>query len=408
MRWQLVPILPVLFGVACAQAALGLSTPLIPLLLLGNGAQSPLIGAVASCYFVGFLVGALLAPITVRRVGHVRAFALFAAVCADCALLMALSHGALAVAVLRLATGFGSSALFLIAESWLNDRADTTTRGRIFSAYLVTSWGASAAGPLVLNVVIASPTLFVLVGIAFATAVLPMAATVQPNPPVPPARRLSPWALARISPLGLACAGVAGMANSSFYSLVPVYLQRHGQGGGAVAAVSAAALLAALAIQVPVGLLSDRYGRRSLTLATLAVGVAAALALALVGWPGLWAVAALAMVYAAATAPLYGLGAGQTNDRMERGDYVAASGGLLFTWALGASFGPSLAGGAMGLLGPAGLFAFLAGALSLMAGFTVSRMLGRPEVPRDRRAPFVPTPAPPKQTLIIQRPTFEG
>ena len=403
MPWRLIPILPVLLGVACAQVALGLSTPLIPLLLLQNGAQSPLIGAVASCYFVGFLAGALLAPVAVRRVGHVRAFALFAAICADCALLMAFGHTALAIGALRLATGFASSALFLIAESWLNDHADSGNRGGVFSAYLVTSWGATAAGPLVLNVIPASPLLFVLVGLAFATAVVPMAATIQPNPPVPPAQRLSPWALARISPLGLACAGVAGMVNSAFYALVPVYLQRHGQGGGAVAAVSSLALIAALSIQVPVGLLSDRYGRRRLTLATLAVAVAAAGVLALVGWPGLWAMAALAMVYAAATAPLYGLGAGQTNDRMARGDYVAASGGLLFTWALGASFGPGFAGAAMGILGPAGLFAFLAGVLTLMAAFTVSRMLGRPEVPRDRRAPFVPTPAPPRQTSVAAR-----
>ena len=403
MPWRLVPILPVLLGVACAQLALGLSTPLIPLLLLRNGAQSPLIGAVASCYFLGFLTGALLVPVAVRRVGHVRAFALFAAVCADCALLMALSHGAASVAVLRLATGFSSSALFLIAESWLNDHAHGGNRGRVFSAYLVTSWGASAAGPLVLNVVPPTPLLFVLVGIAFATAVVPMAATIQPNPPVPAAKRLSPWALARISPLGLACAGVAGMVNSAFYALVPVYLQRHGQASGAVAEVSSLALVAALSVQVPVGLLSDRYGRRRLTLATLAMAVAAALVLTIAGWPGLWPMAGLAMVYAAATAPLYGLGAGQTNDRMERGDYVAASGGLLFTWALGASFGPGLAGAAMGLVGPAGLFGFLAVVLTLMAVFTVWRMLGRPEVPRDRRSPFVPTPAPPKQTLIAAR-----
>lgn len=403
MPWRLVPILPVLLGVACAQVALGLSTPLIPLLLLQNGAQSPLIGAVASCYFVGFLTGALLAPVAVRRVGHVRAFALFAAICADCALLMAFSHGAVSVGLLRLATGFASSALFLIAESWLNDRADGGNRGRVFSAYLVTSWGASAAGPLVLNVVAATPMLFVLVGLAFATAVVPMAATIQPNPPVPPAKRLSPWALARISPLGLACAGVAGMVNSAFYAMVPVYLERHGQAGGAVAAVSSLALLAALSIQVPVGLLSDRYGRRRLTLATLLAAIAAAVVLALAGWPGLWGMAGLAMVYAAGTAPLYGLGAGQTNDRMERGDYVAASGGLLFTWALGAAFGPGLAGAAMGVVGPAGLFGFLAAVLTLMAAFTVSRMLGRPEVPRERRAPFVPTPAPPKQALIAER-----
>ena len=104
------------------------------------------------------------------------------------------------------------------------------------------------------------------------------------------------------------------------------------------------------------------------------------------------------------TAPLYGLGAGQTNDRMERGDYVAASGGLLFTWSLGSAVGPSLAGVLMGRAGPAGLFVYLATVLGSLGVFTVARMLLRSEVPAEQRGGYVPaTASPPRHSELVSR-----
>src|SRR5690349_18314653 len=88
MPFSLAPVTPVLFGVVIAQIALGLMTPLIPLLLLGEHASTPMIGAVASAYFAGFLVGTLVTDRIVRRVGHIRAFAVFAAISADATLVM--------------------------------------------------------------------------------------------------------------------------------------------------------------------------------------------------------------------------------------------------------------------------------------------------------------------------------
>ncbi len=401
MPLRLVPIAPVLLGVVCAQAALGLMTPLIPLLLLRVGASSLAIGMVASAYFVGFLAGALTADRIVTRVGHIRAFAVFAAAAADAALLLTFCDQAWQMALLRLAIGFASSGMILVAESWLNDRADATTRGRVFGAYLVASWGASAGGPLALNVVRPSPLLFVLVGLAFATAVLPMALTMQPNPEVPRQAHMGVGKLFRISPVGVACALASGLLNSAYYAMAPVYLQRVGYGAGEVAAFISASMVAGLAVQVPVGWLSDRFGRRKLTLAVLTCGFASAIALVLAGHLPFAALTAIGFAYSGVTAPLYGLGAGQTNDRMARGDYVAASGALLFTWSLGSSVGPFLAGGVMAGVGPAGLFAYLIAVLGVTALFTLVRMLQRGEVPAEQRGAFVPSLAAPVRSVQL-------
>jgi MFS family permease len=401
MPLPLGPIAPVLLGLICAQGALGIMTPLIPILLLQLGASSPAIGAVASCYYLGFLGGALTADRIVMRVGHIRGFAVFAAVAADAALLLVFTAAAWEVALLRMFIGYASSGMFLVVESWLNDRSDPTNRGRAFGAYLVASWGASALGPLALNVVTASPVMFVLVGIAFATAVLPMALTRQANPVVRPQAHFALVRLFRVSPVGVACCLASGLINGAYYSMVPVFLELRHYGAESVAAYISAAMVAGLLVQYPVGMLSDRYGRRPVMIGSLILALAVTVTLSLAGNVSFIGVTVLGFLFSGVTAPLYGLGAQQTNDRMERGDYVAASGGLLFTWSLGSAASPGIAGLVMGRAGASGLFFYLGAVLFALGVFVAARMQARGEVPRAQRGTFVPAPsAPPRHSEL--------
>jgi MFS family permease len=395
MQIRLTPIAPVLLGAVSYQVGLGIMTPLIPLLQLQAGASSPAIGVVASAYFIGFLAGALTARPVVTRVGHIRAFAAFASTGANATLLMLFFDAAVMAAALRLVIGYAAAGLSLVAESWLNDRADAGTRGRIFGAYLVGSWGAAVLGPLVLSVEAVSPRLYVLAGIAFALSLLPMALTHESNPTVRGSTRLSLWRLYRISPVGVVCCLAAGLLNSAYYPLVPVYLQRHGYATTTVGAFVAIISVAGPLVQYPIGMLSDRFGRRPIIIVTLVGGFLLAGLMDLIEGSSLALLTILGFLLAGVMAPLYGLGAGQTNDRMQRGDYVAASGGLLLAWSLGSSIGPSVAGEMMGRMGPSGLFAYLAVTLGGLALFTGARMLMREDVPRAERSAFVLAPAVP-------------
>jgi MFS family permease len=112
-------------------------------------------------------------------------------------------------------------------------------------------------------------------------------------------------------------------------------------------------------------------------LATSFGSAAAALGLYFVGQHSFALLAGLIFVFEGLMAPLYGLGVGQTSDYIEKKDFVAASSGLLFAWGLGSAIGPALAGGLIGLLGPRGLFLFMAGALAAFIAFLIARMLIR-------------------------------
>ena len=365
---SLSPIAPVLVGMAFAQSALGLMATLIPLLLLRAGWSSEVIGLVASSYFVGFLAGSLTSARLVIRFGHIRAYAALAAVAVVTALGLEFLGHPVAMAGTRILIGYASSGLFLVTESWINDRADGATRGRFLGAYMVVTWGAAALGSLLLRLTPPDGTLFAVVGMCFAAAILPMALTRQNNPVLGQERRLGLRALLAISPVGVACCFASGLLNSAFYALMPAYLGRIGFDAQAIPTFASAITVAALLSQYPVGLLADRIERRRLTALVLALAFAAALVLVLSGAVWGWIVVS-GCVLGGAISPLYGLGAGQMNDRLERSEYVAAAGGLLFTWSVGAAVGPAAAGELMGAVGPVGLFVYLGLAIALVAGF---------------------------------------
>ncbi|GAB0115106.1 MFS transporter [Acidisoma sp. C75] len=400
-------ILPVLIGVLIAEVALGMLTTLIPLDLAARGLSARAIGLVGSGYFLGFLLGTLTCARLVRAVGHIRAFGVFLTVAADCALAMLLAHDPLVWAALRLLMGWMLSGMFLVAESWLNDKADNTSRGRVFGAYLLVSWGGAALGPLAYALMKTADRALIITGIAFATALLPMALTPTQSPPLGERRRFGLWRLFNISPMGTTCVLASGLVNSSFYTLAPLYLERHGFAPEQIPTFLSAALAAALVVQYPVGMAADRYGRRPITVAALGLAVIVSLLFPLIGrGAAFWVLILLGCVLSGVTAPLYGLGAGQTNDRVERADYVASSGGLLFAWAVGASIGPIAAGLVMARLGPNGLFFFLALCLLALSGFTLFRMRRRPGVVSE--SAFVPARAAPPQLLIPEGPAPEA
>jgi MFS family permease len=395
-------IVPVLIGVLIAEVALGMMTTLIPLDLTAHGVRDGVIGTVGSAYFLGFLLGTLTCARLVRAVGHIRAFTVFLALAADCALLMTLTDRPIVWAGLRLIMGWMLSGMFLVAESWLNDKTDNATRGRTFGAYLFISWGGAALGPLAYGQLRDANHSLIMVGLAFATALLPMALTPVSNPPLGERRRFSLGRLFNTSPMGATCVIASGFVNSSFYTLAPVYLERHGHSQQQIPSFLSACLVAALVVQYPVGMAADRFGRRPMTVVALALAVVVSILFSVLGTAPFWVLVILGAALAGVTAPLYGLGAGQTNDRVARSDYVAASGGLLFGWAVGSSVGPVVAGVIMAHAGANALFVFLAVTLLALSGFTLLRM--RQTAGVESESAFVPARAAPPQLSGLDEP----
>jgi MFS family permease len=383
----------VLLGFGLLSIANGALFALIGVRLAAAGVSSTTIGLIMSAYFVGLLAGSLSGDRIITRVGHIRAFAVFAAAAAITVLALAMTDELGLWSILRAVAGYCMAGLFMTMESWLNHRAANEIRGRTFAVYAVTSGAAVATGPLLLN--LGDPRdfeLFSLMAILYAAALLPVALTRTGNPEMARRQRLGLARLFAISPLGVIGCLTAGLVNSSFYGLGAVYGQSVGLSSAAVSAFITVTLVGGLLAQFPVGIASDRMDRRHLMLyLTLAAAVAAG-AIALFGVRAFIPLATLGFVMDALAHPLYGLSVAQTNDYVARDEFVPAAGGLLLAYSIGASIGPIASSMAIAGLGPSGLFAFIAVVLLALAAFTLYRMRRRVAKPVADQGEFVTVP----------------
>ena len=112
------------------------------------------IGSIMTGYFVGYFAGANKIPELVGKVGHIRVFAAFASMASLSILIHAVFVNPVVWTIARLITGFSIVSVFIVMESWLNDRANNRTRGQLLSIYMfVTLIGLSFGTCLEVHIV---------------------------------------------------------------------------------------------------------------------------------------------------------------------------------------------------------------------------------------------------------------
>ena len=406
MPSAIVSISALLLGAAMLLWGNGLQGILLPVRATIENFSTSTIGLIASGYSLGFVISCRYAPHIVRRVGHIRSFAVFAALAACLVLLFVLVVHPLVWVVLRMLSGFCFAGLYMVIESWLNESAENSNRGQIFSTYMVLNLTAITLGQLVLP--LGDPaafTLFAVTAIAVALALVPIALTTSTAPQPLRQVQLRLGRLYRMSPVGLAGCFFVGLANGAFGGLGAVFADAIGMSTTGIALFMSAALIGGALVQLPLGWLSDRVDRRQviamacgfamifgLMLAALGDGHAGTPVLGL-GWltASLHPAVLIAVIalYGGFAYPLYGLCVAHTNDFVSREEFIEASSGLLLTWGIGASIGPLVAALAMELIGLGGLFLYTALVHSSFALVTLYRMTRREAVPAPERADFV-------------------
>ena len=417
MSQAIGPLTALLLAVAILFFGNGILGVLLPVRATLEAFATTSIGLIAAAYSVGFMVGCLSMPYIVRRVGHIRAFAVCAAIAASGVLVMPLAVHPGVWIPLRALSGVCFAGLFMVIESWLNERATRVNRGQVLATYMVINLSAVTAGQMVLP--LAAPTgfaLFAVTAIAITLALVPVGLTTSSAPQPLRQVRLRLGRLYAMSPVGVVGGFFVGLANGAFGGLGAVFATQIGMSVAGVALFMSAALVGGALAQVPIGRLSDRVDRRKVIAAACALAAIAGGLLALLGdarQGGLLlsadvaladlsplALVAVAALFGAAIYPQYSLCVAHTNDFVGREDFVEASSGLLLTWAIGASIGPVLAAVAMDGLGAGGLFLYTAAAHAIFAAFTVYRIGQRAPVPPEERAPYVAAGRPSRSTPV--------
>jgi MFS family permease len=382
----------------------GFLSTLIAVRLQEAGTSEIMLGAVAAAYFLGLTIGSRHVSRVVRRVGHIRAFAAFASLYSASALIYVFAQHPLPWAALRFVDGLCMAGVFICLESWLNERALPKARGTILAAYMMALYGGQAVGQFLLNLSASRPSLpFIAASILLSLTVIPVLLTRISQPEPSEDSPLPMRNLYGISPLGIVGALGTGLILGAFYGLGAAYARAIGASLAQTALFMSFAILGGVALQWPLGLLSDRFDRRRVLVLTFFGTLAAALFIAIVAPTGPWLIG-LAALFGGLAFALYPLSVAHTNDQLDPRQRLAASGGLVLVYSAGAVAGPLVAASAMKWAGPAGLFLSIGLFAGLVAGFGIWRQLARPSVPGESQLPYQAMPrTTPAATLLDPR-----
>jgi MFS family permease len=349
-------IVAVVLSVSVFALTLGLTYPLLALILEGQGVDETWIGLNAAMTSLGVIV---FAPVVPRVAVHLGAWRL-AIICLIATMGLFVLLGAFrtmeAWFAVRFLLGVAINGLFVVSETWINQLVTPQTRGRVMGLYSTVLSLGFAIGPFLLPVTGIEGWAPFWVGVA--GAAISLVALILVRDQVPAFTREA-QGTSLVGFLPLAPVLLAAVATFSFYdqavlSFWPLYGLRYGLTETTVANALGVLIIGNVFLQFPLGWLADRTSRRGLMLFCAAAAVVGSLVLPLaitrplILWPLLFFWGGLAFgVY---TMALIELG-----DRFSGALLLAGNAAFALMWGVGGIIGPPVTGGVMQLVGPNGL-----------------------------------------------------
>ena len=390
MKNALAPVAALLIGVSILLTGQGLQGTLLPVRASLEGFSTLLIGMIGAAYFLGFTIGCLKGGELVKRVGHVRVFAAMTALASATPLLHGLLLNPWVWSLLRVTAGFCFAVLYVVIESWLNERSTNENRGTVFSTYVMITLTVLAAGQMM--ILIHDPNdmyLFAVASVLVSLAAIPVVLSASPSPEQPQSVEMNLARLFRISRSGTLGCLATGFANGAFWSLAPVFTAALSDDISLAAWFMSSTVVGGAVAQWPLGFLSDKIGRRRVLVAAALIGIGVgAMIVVTVDQLSFIGINLMGAAWGAVAFPLYALSVAHANDNADPSEYVMVSSGLLLMYGIGAILGPFVASLMMTLTSATGLYLYTGLIHLLLVLYTVPRIFRRPSTPVDEHMAF--------------------
>ena len=378
------------------QLGTGMLIGVVPVQLSLMGYPATVVGWVSTGQSAGFVVGCLFAAPLIAILGGPRtALAILAVVSAVSASILPFVDGPVAWTIARAAAGFTSACVIVLFEAWFASLATPGNRGMVFGLYMVLTRATFMFAQIAMAWV--EPRLSLLFGVAALCylAVPLVALRLNGLAPAISTKSMSGIkALPSSAPAAAAGAFVHALVTSAASGLFPVYAVAKGVPVEQIAFLLAAIQFGGLVLQLPLSLLSDRIGRRSMMAWAAAATVVFSAALWRIEMPSVLLLTVLVGLWAGFPAPLYSLAVAHANDIASDGDRVAWSSAMLFIWGIGAAVGPVMASMLMVRYGAGALFIYTGVLSALLMLFLGLRKLirKRPKAPVPSSDTIGPAP----------------
>ena len=379
-------LIAVIACISVVGMGLGVSIPLLALMMEREGISGTLIGAntampaFATLLFTPFIPGILhRLPIIPFLLGCILI----------CGLAMPSYYLFPNVWVwfpIRFMNGVGLTGLFVVSEFWINSLADEKSRGRLIGIYGAVLSAGFASGPILLALVgTEGVTPFIAIALVILAAGLPLVffgRGLAPRLTERPSKSLLSFVL--VAPAATLAGLAYGATETDIFNLLPVYGVRIGMTEQTAAFVLSIFAAGNILFQIPIGYWADRTDRRLVLMVCAGVGMVGAFAIPAVSG-SMWTFAPTLFVFGGVVVGLYTVGLTLLGERFRGADLASANGAFVLMYSVGALAGPPISGYAMELWDPHGLVVAIGGMSGLyllVAGwryFTASRAPASPE-----------------------------
>jgi MFS family permease len=370
-RFRLAAVFSASFGVGLI---FGFQPPLMALVLERGGASSFEIGAVTSISTLAVMMCGPFYPRAIARLGLRLAVILGIVVSTAMLLIMPLLPSVQGWLVLRFVTGCALGLEWIASEIWLNRLSTHQSRGTVMGAYATVFAAGVMAGPLLLQITGTTGWRpFGAGALCLALTALPLFAVRDgAGDDAGPHDRLQWVRIARAAPTVMVAALIAGLVESAYVSLLPVFALLRGLDEPYSLRLVTVFLAGNVLLQLPIGRLGDRLGRRRVLALCAAVCVIGPILLsAVLGVP--WLVWPLLLAWGGTMYGFYTQGIALLGESYPHAELADANTVFVVVYCAGGIVGPSLGGFAMDYWSPNGLLVFLSAAPLLLAAGLLPR-----------------------------------
>ena len=392
MRVILLNTWALFLGFAIISLAHGLQGTLIGVRAVLEGFSFISTGIIIAGYYFGFLGGSIAIPSFIERVGHIRVFAALASLASIAILLHSIFLDPIVWFLIRMLTGFCIVGIFIIMESWLNNKSTNATRGKLLSFYFIITFSFVGIGQLLLN--LSDPekmNLFIVVSILLSLALLPILLSVSAAPEFSSPKRIGFKELYMISPLGFIGAFITGLSHGAVFGFGAVYAVAKGFDVFNISLFMLIITIFGALFQWPIGSLSDRFDRRILLIGVTLIASVLSIFIVATSYLSLILFFIVVAFYSGMCLPMYSLVVAHINDFIQPDEIVGVSATVQSIVGIGAIIGPISASLFMNIIGADGFFVFLFFTHLILGLFGIYRMSKRAK-PDDLESQYVPLP----------------
>jgi MFS family permease len=358
----------------------GLLLPLLTILLDQKQISPELNGFNSSALYIGIFCTMFIIEKPVQRFGYKPVIGLGIVLVTVATLLFPMWQNIGFWFVLRLMVGIGDSALHYATQLWIVTNSSKERRGRNISMYGMAYGIGFSIGPLGINLLNAGTWVPFLVVAFFFILVLILLLRLNNEYPE---RGEKGQALGKRSALTIQMAWFAlipsfifGYMESTMNSNFPLYGLRLGFDDSTISLLLPTLGIGALLLQLPLGLWSDRIGRKPVLITAGILGAATFLAVPLAG-DRVWLIALLLAVAGGMVGSFFSLGLAYAADILPKALIPKANVIGSINYSLGSIIGPTLGGFCILYLTPSSIF-YLLGSIFLVfacLGITFKRTI---------------------------------